>query len=394
MALGRFVVETHGHITTLYENATGESPAETWTGLVNGPGDGEVEPVDNSGLTLWDMNKYGVDMVLLYPSMIGTTNESQLALCDKYPDKFRAFCSDQKTKLHCHRTGEAWTLQAAADEIEAALKTGRYIGIGEFVPREWNPNKWYTMEERFEEYSIFFALAEKYNVPIAYHDLQWQEVPFDPFTLLWRLITKFPKVKIVINHGGQSIGNYIENDARIRKCLNLAGMYTNRGESNVFLEVGTWNADMIKTAIYDPNVGPTQLLWGSDYGHVPQYITTDYRRNGHMPISFTACNKRWAPVPAYQLDWWGWMSTEMEKVKQEVSQDEVNLILGGNAAKLFKLPVPYERMFLCGRPDVNGIDWKESIPYIPLEQVINLDDKNSNRALIEERKKNPPNWNK
>jgi len=33
------------------------------------------------------------------------------------------------------------------------------------------------------------------------------------------------------------------------------------------------------------------------------------------------------------------------------------------------LPVPHERMFLSGRPDVFGIHWEESVPYIPREQV-------------------------
>ncbi len=51
----------------------------------------------------------------------------------------------------------------------------------------------------------------------------------------------------------------------------------------------------------------------------------------------------------------------------------INLIMGGNAAKIFKLPVPYERMFLSGRPDVFGIYWDESVSYIPDEQIINKD---------------------
>ena len=64
---------------------------------------------------------------------------------------------------------------------------------------------------------------------------------------------------------------------------------------------------------------------------------------------------------------------QIRKLKEWVTQDEINLILGGNAAKIFKLPVPYERMFLSGRPDVFGIYWDESVPYIPDEQIINKD---------------------
>ena len=78
-------------------------------------------------------------------------------------------------------------------------------------------------------------------------------------------------------------------------------------------------------------------------------------------------------VPHYQPDWWGWGLHQIDKLRDLLTQDEINLILGGNAAKLWKLPVPYERMFLCGRPDIWGIDWEKSIPAVSKDQVINPD---------------------
>ena len=390
--MGRFVVETHGHITTLYQSATQLPDDAEWDGLPMAPGSGEVEVVDNSALALYDMECYGVDMMLLYPSMVGTTNESQLKLVEKYPDKFRAFCSDQGTRLEAHRGGKPWTIDRAAEEIEACLKTGKYCGIGEFVPRDWSPDKIYTFEERFNEYCIFMDMARKYDVPIAFHDLMWIDLPFDTWTLLSCVIRKYPDVKIVVNHGGHSIGAYAFGDWKVRKTLNCAGMYQSRGESNVYLEIGTWTAEMMQLAMEDPNVGPTQLLWGSDYGHVPQYNTVDKNREGKFPTSFSTAMKRWNPVPDYQTDWWGWELHQISKLKDWYGQDEINLILGGNAAKLFKLPVPHERMFLCGRPDINGIYHKESVPFIPIEQVMYPDEKMANKAVLEERKKNPPNW--
>ncbi|MDR1246289.1 MAG: amidohydrolase family protein [Clostridiales Family XIII bacterium] len=395
MALGRFVVETHGHISTLYEAAGQEKFPKGWDGLPMAPGSGEVESVDNTGLTLWDMERYGVDMVLLYPSMIGTTNESQLALVDKYPDKFRAFCADQKTKLNAHRDGKPWKLQDAADEIEAALKTGRYIGIGEFIPLDWDRvNSYYRFDERFEEYCVFMDLARKYNVPAAFHDVMWGFFEWDPWVLLGKVATKYPDVPIIVNHGGHSIGSYTMGDFNIRKSLRIAGMPSIRDTANVYLEVGTWTAEMMYMAITDPNVGPTQLLWGSDYGNVPQYLTVDLRRSGNVPTSYSTSMKKWWPTPFYQCDWWGWEAKQIDRLKEWVEQDQINLILGGNAAKIFKLPVPYERMFLSGRPDVNGIHWKESVPYIPMDQVMYPDDKMYNKDLLEERRKNPPDWHK
>ena len=135
-AAGRFVVDVHGHITTLYQPAPGVEADENWDGL-----SGEVEPVYNTDLTFYDMERYGVDMLLLKPSMVGTTNESQAKLVDMYPDKFRAFCADQTLKLRVSRGEAKWTLEAAAEEVEAALKTGKYIGIGEFVPARHQPGQ-------------------------------------------------------------------------------------------------------------------------------------------------------------------------------------------------------------------------------------------------------------
>ena len=111
-----------------------------------------------------------------------------------------------------------------------------------------------------------------------------------------------------------------------------------------------------------------------------------------MPESFSTSMKRWPPVPEYQPDWWGWEVHQIEKLKNWYSQDEINLIVGGNAAKLFKLPVPYERMFLCGRPDINGVGYEKTVPFIPINQVMYPDDKMANKAILEERKKNPPYW--
>lgn len=380
--MGRFVVETHGHITTLYDSVGDDPSPKGWTGLPAAPGAGEVECVDNSGLTLYDMDCYGVDMVMLYPSVTGTTNESQLKLVEKYPDKFRAFCADTSTRIRCQREGTKWRVEDSAEEIEKAAATGKFVGIGEFLPRCWERDKIYTFEERFEECCIFFDIARKYNLPIAFHDVMWQDYEWDPWKLLLRLAGKYPDVKIIVNHGGQSIGSYVYNDYNIRRTLQVAGRYTNGSESNIFLEVGTWNAEQIRMAVEDPNVGPTQLLWGSDYGNVPQYMTVTPSHEGMFPTGKMTAMKRWKAVPPYQCDWWGWEVTQIERLKQWVGQDEINLILGGNAAKLFKLPVPYERMFMCGRPDVFGIHWKESIPYIPIEQVKYPDDTSANRKKL------------
>lgn len=349
-AAGRFVVDTHGHITTLYDPAV--SAGADWDGL-----SGEVQPYDNSALTLYDMDRYGIDMLLLKPSVIGTTNESQAALVEQHPDKFRAFCADQTLKLKVARGEAVWSLDAAAEEVEAALKTGGYIGIGEFVPRDTSPDKAYTFKERLDEYRVFCELARRYKVTIDFHDFAWH-LGFDTYDLLARIAVEFPDVPIIFCHAGYSIGGYARGAELIRRACEIAGLAVGSGASNVYLECGTWPAEYFKYAVEDPNVTVTQLLWGADYGHVPQYVVM---RPGSDPSSCVTSMKRWPRIPPYQPDWWGWMLHQIDKLRDSMSQDEINLILGGNAARIWGLPVPHERMFMTGRPDVWGVHWEESV---------------------------------
>lgn len=361
----RFVVDTHAHITTIYQPEGEKSllPPERvkgWSGL------GEmVQHLDNSPLCIWDMDRYGVDMCLLKPSMPGTTNEGQAELVAKHPDKFRAFCSNQ-TQLMKMKKGEAkWNLDDAADEVDKALQTGNFIGIGEFVPKNPDPEHEYTMKERLDEYRVFCELARKYDVTIDYHDFVY-DYPFDHIKLLNRIAREFRDVRIVYCHSGYSIGYHHKGEQAIKEACQVAAM--NR---NIYLETGNWVTDFFKIPLSDPNIGPTRLIWGGDYGHVPQYIVTN---PGGDPPSYANVISHWPNVPYYQIDWWGWAIEQIRGLKKEVTQDVINLIMGGNAAKIFKLPVPYERMFLSGRPDVFGMYWDESVPYIPDEQIINKDE--------------------
>ena len=140
---------------------------------------------------------------------------------------------------------------------------------------------------------------------------------------------------------------------------------------NVFLETGTWPHEFYEIPLKNPNIGSTKLIWtGADYGNVPEYIIA---QPGQEPSSFKSTMMKWPRVPSYQGDWWGWTLQQIRKIRDWVTQDEINLILGGNAAKIFKLKVPYERMFPEGRPDLWGIHWKKSIPFLPKDQILHPD---------------------
>jgi hypothetical protein len=143
------------------------------------------------------------------------------------------------------------------------------------------------------------------------------------------------------------------------------------------METGCWPAEYYEIAIRNPSIGVTQLLWsGCDYGNCPQYITARNQPptgKEYAALSGAGGRKGWHGTPRYQWDTWGWALHQINKIRDWVTQDELNLILGGNAAKIYKLPVPQPRMFPSGRPDLWGLDWEKSVPFLPAEQIQNPD---------------------
>jgi len=93
----------------------------------------QVKAYDNSERLLYDMNCYGVDMCILMASY-GMTNEQNLALVEKYPDRFAALCISKATYDTAERGEIEWTMEEACKELDALLPTGKYVGIGEGFP--------------------------------------------------------------------------------------------------------------------------------------------------------------------------------------------------------------------------------------------------------------------
>ena len=365
MKIGRFVVDGHIHGSTLYrpagEHKEGESAVnKLWS---------EIEPYDNSDIIIYDMDAYGVDMGILQPSFAGTINEMQAQIVDKYPNRFRALCSDQTQRLKCARGEAEWNIDTALEEIEAVVTSdwgkGRFIGIGEFAPGGMGVvRKPPTYEQRLDEFLQVAKLASKYNLSIEFHEYEsntWGGGPGAGYAIVSAMARQYPEVPIIIEHGG---GQYPED---IRQACNVAAM-----AENVYLETGYWRAEYYEIALKHPNIGATRLIWGggdngsSLWSHFPTQPGNKY-----LNPTGNYLQRRWPiPIP-YQPDWLGWTTHQIHRLKDLdlATQDEINLIVGGNAAKVYKLPVPLPRMFACGRPDLSGIYWEKTIPYIPEEQV-------------------------
>ncbi|MFB6354273.1 MAG: hypothetical protein ABEJ92_09325, partial [Halobacteriales archaeon] len=109
-----------------------------------------------------------------------------------------------------------------------------------------------------------------------------------------------------------------------------------------YLEIGLYWADLLKKPMNDPNIGVEQLLWGNDWG---ASMVQHHQPNEHPQSYWEQIADR--GLPAHQPDYWGAGLRQLLKYALEVDlpQDDLNLILGGNAARLFDLDVPDHRMF-------------------------------------------------
>ncbi|MDR3294557.1 MAG: amidohydrolase [Clostridiales Family XIII bacterium] len=391
--IARFVVDTHSHISTLYQpkGAFSENIRKEgkWNGMI-----GEVAAYDNSALALYDMDRFGVDMAVLLPSMCGTYNEKQVEIMKKHPDRFRACCSDQLTMTKAMK-GEiqGWNLQMSLDEIEAALKTENYVGIGEFVPGLNLYRYGYypapEFEKRVEEWDAFCELAIKYDVPVHFHEyIMFYRLPktlWNHIKLLETVAGRHPKAKIVFNHGYKDpdldVPDLIES---MRDVYAMVSSYP-----NIYMETGGWCEKNFEVA-FDSGVSARNLMWGHDYGNVPQYMfrknILDRRIDGKIGLmtdprvweyrkvdaQFGSQYKGVPTIPTYQPNFYAWGMRTVDRVGDWLTQDEIDLIMGGTAARLYKLPVPFPRMFAEGRPDIFGENWQHDwYPFIPDEQITN-----------------------
>jgi len=368
--IARFIVDNHCHITTLYQPEEGELGKKR-----------VVKPYDNSALTLYDMERYGVDMAVLLPSFLGTTNESQTKIVKKHPSKFRACCSDQTTRLNAVLGKKEWTFDAAIREVDDALASGNYVGIGEFSPGQnarreaGKPHP--GLEERRDEFNQLCDLAVRYDVPLHFHEFiamsQWLD-------LLQKVAADNPKAKILLNHGY----SYEQDHAGVEGMMKVYPVVASF--DNIYMETGGWCEKNFEVA-FESGVSAARLMWGHDTGNVPQYIYRENMMNYNPTPSmlhpweyrktvsfFMRCVGDFPEVPTYQSDFYGWGLRTIDRVGDWLTQDEINLILGGTAAKLYKLPVPYPRMFPEGRPDIFGDKWEESIPFLPDEQIVHPED--------------------
>ena len=345
MKLGRFVIDTHVHAQRhaagpefkklglkdprkiQYKDLAGIMP--------------HLKTYDNSKRLLYDMERYGVDMCILHPAF-GMSNELNMELVEKYPDKFRALVLPKGTTDKAKAGEIEWTIEAAVEELDRLLSTGKFIGIGEGMPSRPHGStkyiKTYTQTERMDELRKVMDVAGKHKVPVRVHTgspmgyqityTVWPE-NFHP-NWIRDLAAEYPDVPIIFDHGGMQGGRW---ETLVEECIQVAANH-----ENVYLETGLYWTELYCKALADPNVGPEKLMWGTDWGaSIP--IQTQL---GQKPQTFAAQVHKDGIVP-HQVDIMGWSLKQVSRL--DISQDDMNLILGGNALRVYKIDFPLTRMF-------------------------------------------------
>ena len=273
LAKGIFVVDTHVHgqrHAAKFKEKGIKPDFSTLNTLMHT----EAVIYDNSDRMLYHMDRYGVDVSVLQPAF-GMTDEIDIEIMKKHPDRFVALCRDCKTQKKSQRNEAEWTVEAAAKEVEDQLKTGYFVGIGEGFPKSRHPKrKRLTWDERYDQICLFMELARKYKVVAQYHtgspsgyagsanSAQHQGHYDDDWAnplLCHQVATAYPDVPIIMAHAGIEGGGYFME--YYEKCLNVAASH-----HNVYLETGMWWAELYEKPLKDPSIGPERLVWGTDWG--------------------------------------------------------------------------------------------------------------------------------
>ena len=341
MKAGRFIVDTHAHAqrfaagAALKEKMKKDSASASYDDLSSVIR--QLETYDNSPRLLFDMDTYDVDMCVLLPAF-GMSNELNMELVEKYPDKFVAVCSAQQTAKKARLGEEPYSIHAAAKEIDDLLATGKFVGIGEGIASDGSNTKTLSQTERMDQMRVIMDVARKHETVAQEHTGVVMGYPLNyhywPETLhpMWitDLAAEYKDVPIVLNHAGIQ-GWWSEKF--YEECLLVAAAH-----DNVYLECGLFWKELYWKPLIDPNIGPEKLIWGCDWGASIPF----HAQYGQKPPVY-AVQLRKQPLVRHQVDVWGWSLRQLYNL--DIVQDDLNLILGGNAARLYKLTVPHSRLF-------------------------------------------------
>ena len=262
---GRFVVDTHCHpqravVKFAERGIKTPSTREMYAEVA------DVQWHDNSERLLYDMERYGIDLCILMSGGLarGMDNDLDVEIAARNPEKFAVLCYPTRTFNQAARGEELWTFEGALKETEDRLKTGKYVGIGQGLPitelgyfADWwalgdekKKEEVLSEEESLDRYRMFMDLAASFEVAVA--GMPHERGVTD------RLAAEYPSVPIIL----QLVGwGHRASQEKIREVCTLASF-----ADNIYLEMGFAPAELYEIPLSDPNIGPTRIVFGTDWG--------------------------------------------------------------------------------------------------------------------------------
>lgn len=284
----------------------------------------EETPFDNSRALLSDMDRLGVDMVCVLTAF-NMRNEMILEQVKRHPDRFIGFCGFVETSRAEWVSEETFSAERAAEEVDFWLSNGM-TGLGETLGMLPSKKLELSVDENLRLLWPILEVCREHQAPVLFHTgcIAYPDTcrlrAVDPI-LLDDVALAFPDIPLIIGHAGVQTGWY---STQPENALMVAARHP-----NVYLEVSQCRQEQIERAVFDPNIGPDKVIFGSDWG-----ASISYRYYGRNKIyAATPTEDPPTSLPLH-MDW------NLRQIRAiEMSEDDRAKILGLNMARLCKLDV-------------------------------------------------------
>ena len=280
-------------------------------------------PWYNSRTMLMDMDRLGIGMAGV-TQVFNMRNEMIQAQVRKFPGRFIGFCNMVATQREAWLGRRPFDIGRACRELDYWLSKPEFVGVGEMVSIFPDPDIHKSVDEQIRlMFDIMEVRAHHDNAPILIRTGCFAYLTMcrlracDP-VLIDDLAVRYPDVPIIVGHMGTTTSHWSTH-------LDVAMMLASR-HPNVHLETCQATRAQIETAYIDTHIGPSKMVFGSDYG-----ASISYRRVEGEVRSVTVSNE---PPKTLQMH----QDFALRQIRQiEMPENERAMILGLNMARLCRI---------------------------------------------------------
>jgi len=317
------IVDIHAHywgkgfIPQAFHKETAENwakkvPGRTPDMILSKIEEGLVDP--DGKMYIENMDRAGIDTTFINMSDWGywtgeepeTTLEEQIAfysgLQEKYPGRLFSFAFADPRR------------ENSLELFQKAISKYGLKGLGEFTTKNLYP---------YDEIVIpLFTICIDLDVPVFFHTRAGggTKLTGSDYTLqnnahpkhLERILAVYPDLKVIMGHSGYP--NWWEVAASVA-----------RGHPNCYLDLSNWNNDRTNLANIIPKIACMRDMVGAD--HI--CFGTDHQSGRRF-----SGDRSWLPE---WVDFFKRLPETAKTYGYQFTEEEVSLILGGNAQRIFKL---------------------------------------------------------